>query len=42
MGIQYEDDKSIIEVDFHNKDKSFEKEVLKLLEVEDLFSEIND
>ncbi len=42
MGIQYEDDKSIIEVDFQNKDKSFEKEVLKLLEVEDLFSEIND
>ena len=28
MGIQYEDDKSIIEVDFQNKDKSFEKEVL--------------
>ena len=42
MGIQYEDDKSIIELDFQNKDKSFEKEVLKLLEVEDLFSEIND
>ena len=42
MGIQYEDDKSIIEVDFQNKDKSFAKEVLKLLEVEDLFSEIND